>query len=219
MAEIRHYNTQLEASNQSLESFAYAVSHDLKQPLRTINGFVTLLDRRLANEEDPEIREYIAYVNKGIVRMNSLIDSILTISRLGSEQEEEEQVNLERVILEVNEKLRAIRNLKNASIHYDKLPVIKGRYHQISLLFQNLIENGIKYNNHKAPEVNIAYKHTSDGFQFAIQDNGIGIEPKYRDQVFQMFKRLHSSAEYEGNRYRPYYVAKNRGGTRWSDMD
>jgi light-regulated signal transduction histidine kinase (bacteriophytochrome) len=199
MAEIQNYNERLETSNRALESFAYAVSHDLKEPLRTINGFVTLLSRRIEREEEPETQEYLYFINQGIVRMNALIDSILTISRLGSEQEDDEPVSLERVVLEVKDKLRGLCSQKNATIHYEEpLPDLRGKYHQLSLLFQNLIENGIKYNKSTEPLVKVGCRLVPQGYQFSIADNGIGIAPKYHEQVFQMFKRLHSWAEYEG---------------------
>lgn len=199
MAEVQHYNERLQASNEALESFAYAVSHDLKQPLRTVHGFVNLLNRKIADRNDPDIQEYIGFINQGIIRMNALIDSMLTLSRLGNEQEEEEVVNLERVVLEVKDKLRALCTQKNASIQFEApLPVLTGKHHQISLLFQNLIENGIKYNKSETPVVKIAYRSVEQGLQFSVADNGIGIAPKFREQVFQIFKRLHSWADYEG---------------------
>lgn len=200
LEEVQHYNARLQASNQSLEHFAYAVSHDLKEPLRTINGFATLLDRKMTHRDDEDVREYLGFVNQGIVRMNALIDSILTLSRLGHEQEADECVNLERVVLEINHKLSALRQHKNASVEFSgDFPVIYGKYYQVSLLFQNLIENGIKYNRNTEPLVKVHWVKIPEGYQFAVQDNGIGIEPRYHQQVFQMFKRLHSWAEYEGS--------------------
>lgn len=200
LEEVKRYNTRLENSNQSLERFAYVVSHDLKEPLRTINGFITLLDRKMAAYEEEDIREYMGYINRGTVRMNALINSILTISRLGNEQEEEEYVSLEKIVLEIDDKLRALRYQKNAVLHYDagSLPVIRGKYYQISLLFQNLIENGIKYNISPVPRLRLTHRKVLNGYEFSVEDNGIGIEQKYYKQVFQMFKRLHSWAEYEG---------------------
>lgn len=219
MAEVQHYNERLQASNEALESFAYAVSHDLKQPLRTVHGFVNLLNRKVAGQDDPEVREYIHFINQGIVRMNALIDSMLTLSRLGNEQEEDEAVNLERVLLEVKDKLRALCEQKNASIQFEApLPVLTGKHHQISLLFQNLIENGIKYNKSETPVVKIACRPVAQGSQFSVVDNGIGIAPKYREQVFQMFKRLHSWADYEGTGIgltMCHKIVKGLGGRIW----
>lgn len=198
LAKVQRSNTELEKSNQALEKFAFAVSHDLKEPLRTVSGFINLLDRQLKTE-DFSIQEYLYHINQGIIRMNAMIDSILEISRLGYEQEVDDRVSLERVLLEITDRLRGLLQQKNAIIRYDdRLPTLYGKYQQVSMLFQNLIENGLKYNTATTPLVEISGKETSCGYEFAIRDNGIGIDIDYRKQVFKMFKRLHSWAEYQG---------------------
>lgn len=198
LEKVQHYNRQLEHSNKALEQFAFAVSHDLKEPLRTVQGFISLLQRHL-NEQDATVREYLYHIAQGGERMNALIDSILTVSTLGHDNEKDDIVNLERILLEVNDKLRALCQQKNGLIRYDEnLPAICGKHHQISLLFQNLIENGLKYNKHPRPEVVISGSLTGEGYVFTIRDNGIGIPLRFREQVFTMFKRLHSWQDYEG---------------------
>lgn len=196
--EVKHYNAQLEDSNNALEHFAFAVSHDLKAPLRTVHGFIELLDKRI-HAEDKDTQEFLYHINQGIVRMNALIDGILNVSTLGHEPEKDEIIHLERILLEVRDKLWALCNQKSGLIRFeDHLPAIYGSHHQISLLFQNLIENGLKYNDHPQPVVTVSGKLTDDGYVFSVQDNGIGIAPQHRQRVFKMFERLHSWQDYEG---------------------
>jgi signal transduction histidine kinase len=163
-----------------------------------VSGFVGLLDKQLKVNK-PAIQEYIFHINQGISRMNALIDSILTASTLDHDDEEDQLVNTERILLEVKDRLGALCQEKNGAIIYEEdLPSIYGKYHQLSLLFQNIIENGLKYNEQEPAVVEISGKMETRGYTFSIRDNGIGIAPQDREKVFNMFKRLHSREDYSG---------------------
>lgn len=198
LEKIQHYNARLEASNKALERFAYSASHDLKEPLRTISGFVNLLNQETRHFSNPNTLEYLRYIDQGIKRMDAIIKSLLELSRLNDEKMIRQYVDLNLILVEIREKLFSLITRKNARIIGKDLPWIYTHYGQMNLLFQNLIENGIKYNKNPQPIVEVSCQQSGDGYEFAVRDNGIGIEPKYREQIFLMFKRLHSWGEFEG---------------------
>ncbi|MCB0610032.1 MAG: PAS domain-containing protein [Lewinella sp.] len=198
MEKVQEYNVKLESSNKALERFAYAASHDMKEPLRTIGGFAGLLKQEAYLTANLNIQEYVGFIDQGVRRMDAIIKSLLELSRLNEENPACQLIDLNVVITEIREKLHSLLTRKNARIIGHNLPEIYGNYGQLSLLFQNLIENGIKYNESASPEVSITALEALNGYEFSIRDNGIGINPIYKDQIFLMFKRLHSWAEYEG---------------------
>lgn len=199
-AQLKRSNQQLKQSNAELERFAYIASHDLKTPLRTITSFLNLIERHIKRHyKDDVLDEYLRFAVDGSRQMNQLIIDVLEYSKLGREQTaQKESVDLNAVVDAACRTLEPVISEKQAQIHQDKLPTIYGDFSLLKQLFQNLIENGIKYNHSKPPVLFIKYAVQDQGHQITVRDNGIGIGEKYQDQVFEMFKRLHASPEYEG---------------------
>lgn len=199
-AKLKHYNLQLKQSNYELERFAYIASHDLKTPLRTITSFLNLIDRHIKQHyQDAVLEEYLKFAMNGSRQMNQLIIDVLEFSKLGRiHNAREDQINLNEVVDAACQALQPVIEEKNAKIHKDQLPSLPGNFLMLKQLFQNLIENGIKYNESKPPVLFIKYQMQDTNYQITVQDNGIGIDEIYSDKVFEMFQRLHTSPEYEG---------------------
>ncbi len=199
-AQIIAYAQDLETSNQALERFAFIASHDLKEPIRNIGSFAGLLRRRLAPEEDSEVGEYLGFIERNVQGMNRLIEAVMTVSRLGQEGLSIEPVNLAEMTREISAKLWNEDQDKQLQITFEGNILIKGDEELFQQLVQNLLENALKYNSAAQPHLLI--KMVADelpGFaRLHFEDNGIGIKEEYREQVFEMFKRLHSRADYSG---------------------
>ena len=192
-------NTELARANEDLDKFASMASHDLKSPLRNISSFIQLINRKIKKYDDPDLKEYLGFVRISANQMSQLIEDILQYSKVDSYLKDTEPVTLEDVILKAKNNLRSSITSKNALIEHDSLPIVRGYSSQLVLLFQNLIENGLKYNTSDIPSVKVTYKETPATHEIAFRDNGIGISDEYFSHVFEMFKRLHSSSKYEGS--------------------
>lgn len=199
-SELVNTNVQLEQSNLELERFAYIASHDLKSPLRNIISFLNLIQRKLDKTIDRDVPEYLDFAINNAKQMHALIQDVLEYSKIDtySSNATNEPVNLNHVLLLVTQNLNTIINQKDATIEYDDLPLIKTNPVFMLQLFQNLISNGIKYNESKPPIITITYEERRLEHFFTISDNGIGIAPEYHQDIFEMFKRLHSVQDYKG---------------------
>ncbi len=199
--EFETQNLKLEQANQELEKFAYVASHDLKTPLRNINSFLTLAKRRLdtLGLEDSEIIEFMNFATTSARQMHSLIEDILAYSRLNAQKMESGAVDLNLILGRATFNLEQLIEEKHGSIIQDQLPVIKGSESQMILLFQNLIENAIKYNESDQPALRVLCEQDEEKVRLIFQDNGIGIEKQYTEKIFNMFTRLHSVGEYLGS--------------------
>jgi PAS domain S-box-containing protein len=186
-------------SNAELEQFAYVASHDLSEPLRTISGYVELLNKRYNEKLDPDADRFIQYTVDGCNRMRQLIDDLLTFSRTGRSEKLTESVDCSNVVDMVVRDMAANRETLGASIDYEALPFVRGDRGQITQLFQNLIANSLKFSRRDVPpEVRISAVRRGRMWQIELSDNGIGIEPEYRERIFGMFQRLHPRDEYPG---------------------
>jgi PAS domain S-box-containing protein len=197
---LKTANKELIRSNQDLEQFAYIASHDLQEPLRMIGNFVQLLKRRYNDKIDEEGQQYIDFAVEGVQRMSDLIRALLEYSRIGRKEGKIRPINVEKII---ESKLHDLRHLivkRKAVVNIQRLPdKINCEAQQIGNVFSHLIENGLKFNQNDIPVINISGKALDSHFHFVVQDNGIGIEPKYHEQAFEIFKRLHTREAYEGN--------------------
>ncbi|MDQ3740572.1 MAG: CHASE domain-containing protein [Actinomycetota bacterium] len=197
-ADLQASQAELARSNEELERFAFLASHDLQQPLRTVNGFLQLLELRHGDELKGRAKEYVEYALRGTRQMSTLIDDLLTYSRAGRNDRAPEAVSLNRVFDAALEQLQATIEDSGATVTRGDLPTICADAGQMTQLFANLIGNGVKYRGDAPPEVNVTARRTQDGWEVAVRDNGIGIDPKDHDKIFGMFRRLHGDDRFEG---------------------
>lgn len=190
---------QLLLSNQELERFAYIASHDLKTPLNNIISFSLLLKKELKDIVNPKVHQYFGFIQDGSVKMNQLIKDVLEYSKLSATVVDEELIDLNELVNEIKISISEYINERNAIIKVNNtLPTIKSNHAKMYLLFKNLIENGIKYNESFIPTVEIDVKKEAEYYLFIIADNGIGINEEFHASIFNMFSRLHNSSQYEG---------------------
>jgi light-regulated signal transduction histidine kinase (bacteriophytochrome) len=198
---LRSTAEKLKESNEELEQFAYIASHDLREPLRTISGFIGLIFNRYKTQLEPD-QELLNYIIDASKRMQEMIDDLLQLSRI-SKGKIFQDVDIKEVINNILKNLNKLINQNFAKIIIDEMPHIKGDPNQIEQLFQNLIENAIKFRKPNiSPEIRIhadkQIEEDSSQWIFSIQDNGIGIDPKDFKKLFIIFQRLHSRYEYNG---------------------
>jgi len=196
---LGQYARELEISNAELEQFAYVASHDLQEPLRMVSGFLTQLEKKYGNQLDEKANQYIYYAVDGAKRMRQIILDLLNFSRIGKEEEEIVDVDLNEVVHEVCLLHRKQIEELNADVLFDNLPIIKGHPSPMIQLFQNLISNGLKYNNPNIPpKILVKARALKTGWKISVKDNGIGIEEAYYEKIFNIFQRLHNKTEYSG---------------------
>lgn len=189
---------ELANSNVELERFAYVASHDLQEPLRMVTSFLQLLKKRYDDKLDETAVQYINFAVDGAERMKTLIMDLLDYSRVGSNTEPNEDVDLNILIEDVRDVFGKTIDEVKATITVSPLPIVKGTRTQLFQLFQNLISNAIKYQSKESPKIQIRYKEEQDHYLFEVQDNGIGIDPAFHEKIFVIFHRLHSRSEYGG---------------------
>jgi PAS domain S-box-containing protein len=189
---------KLAQSNNELEQFAYITSHDLCEPLRMITSFLQLLERRYKDQLDQDANEFIRFAVDGAKRLDAMTNDLLQYSRITSEKREVTSVNLEHVLEHVLTNLKMQIEENNAVITHDPLPILYGDEKLKVQLFQNIISNAIKYRSQETPKIHISATKMKNQYLFSVKDNGIGMSPKYLEQIFTIFKRLHTHEEYEG---------------------
>jgi PAS domain S-box-containing protein len=188
----------LARSNAELQQFAYVASHDLQEPLRTVTSYLSLLERRYGDRLDEGAKEYIQYAVEGGTRARALIRDLLDYSRLDSRANPMKPTNMEEVLNLIRNNLKVQMQDEGGTIVHDPLPTITVDESQITALMQNLISNAIKFHGDESPVVRISCIEREGEWLFSVQDNGIGIDPRYKEQVFQLFKRLHTIDQYPG---------------------
>ena len=197
--DVERLLSELERSNKELEQFAYVASHDLQEPLRMIASYVQLLEQKYKGKLDEKADKYIYFAVDGALRMQKLIEDLLTYSRVTTRGAPFGSVDTNRAFTHAVRDLTAAIEESHAVSRRIGLPTVTGDEAQFSELFQNLIGNAIKFRRpNTAPLVHVSAKKDKKEWLFSVRDNGIGMEPKYFDRIFQIFQRLHTRAEYPG---------------------
>lgn len=196
--ELQRVQEELKRSNRELENYTYAVSHDLKAPLRAIRSFISFLLEDYGEKLDGEGLEYLKRIDAAAARMNEFIEDLLLLSRVGRKFMEIEKVDLNDLLEEIIQDFKPIIDGKNGKVIVNRLPVLHIQRVWIKQLFINLIDNGLKFNKSEAPMVEVSCEEKTDEYLFKVSDNGIGIREEHLNKLFNLFERLHSSDEYEG---------------------
>ncbi len=190
---------ELARSNAELEQFAYVASHDLQEPLRMVAAYTQLLAERYRGQLDEQADKYISYAVDGATRMQTLIQDLLAFSRAGRQGTDLESTDCNEVVEQALKNLQAAIRESDARVDLGSLPSVMANRAQLVQLFQNLIGNAIKFRGNEPPVIQVDAERQEDEWLFTITDNGIGIAPEYRQDIFTVFKRLHTRAEYPGN--------------------
>lgn len=195
---LQKANQELAKINAELEQFAYITSHDLQAPLATIASYAELLQQTYKSNLDSQANEYIQYIVNGCLTMQNLIEDLLEYSQVGKNQKIFSLVDTKKIINTVCSNLQSTIHQNKATIIYHDLPTVMADGSQLLQLFQNLIDNSIKYRREEPPKIEISVEPRENEYLFIVKDNSIGIDSKYFERIFQMFQRLHSSQEYSG---------------------
>lgn len=191
-------NDSLSAKNQQLDHFAYVASHDLQEPLRTVSNYLEVFQEDFPERLEGEATMYFEFINSAVDRMRNLISGLLSFSRLGTSGEVEE-IDLNETIAKIKEDFSAVVEDQGIIIESDPLPTVEGYRIELKQLFQNLISNAIKFTKAPTkPHIQISFDETESFYNFHVKDNGIGISDKDFAKIFDMFSRLHSTKDYEG---------------------
>jgi PAS domain S-box-containing protein len=196
---IRAANSALRRANADLQQFAYSASHDLQEPLRMVAAYSELLQKRFGGQLGETADEYIRYIVQGASQMEALLGALRTYMRVSkTEREPDNEVDAEAVLEKALASLEVAIKDSGAAVIRTALPRVRMFEFQLQQVFQNLIGNAIRYRGSDAPRINVAAEQRGHEWLFSVQDNGIGIEPQFKEQIFGIFKRLHNSAEYPG---------------------
>jgi len=196
---LQERTDELARSNRDLEQFAYVASHDLQEPLRAVAGPLQLLQRRYEGQLDARADEYIGHAVEGAARMQALIQDLLTYSRVGRAENAFQLVECATALDYALKNLSASIEETGAQVHRGPLPALPAIGPQISILFQNLIGNAIKFRRNEAPvQIRVEAERREGDWLFRVQDNGIGIEARYFERIFLIFQRLHTRRDYPG---------------------
>lgn len=196
---VKERTAALEIANQELEGFSYSVSHDLRAPLRHISGFIDLINMKITDQFDPQIKRYIDIVGDSAKRLGLLIDELLQFSRMGRVEIHQRAVDLNSLIPEVIEELTEEINGQEIEWVIRSLPHVFGDASLIFLVLQNLISNAIKFSGKiKSPRIEIFAKETQSNIEIHVKDNGVGFDMQYADKLFGVFQRLHKVEDFEG---------------------
>ena len=221
---LQQRNAELERSNGDLETFAYAICHDLQEPLRTVTNFSELLQTRYKGELDEAADKFIQQIVGNTDRMSSMIHDLLEYSRLQTQGKIFEPVDLKKVVQDALANLGIVCKETQATVTWDSLPIVTGDASLLNSLLQNLIGNSIKFRKETEPPiVHIGVDLSSEKkWHFFVRENGIGIDPKYFDKIFILFKRLHPRDKYPGTGIglaTCKKIVERHGGRIWVDSE
>lgn len=207
LTTVKDLNEQLDAqaadlarSNSDLEQFAYVASHDLQEPLRKVSAFCELLAKRYAGQLDERADQYIGFAVDGARRMSALINDLLAFSRIGrtSSPESWTETSADDLLAHAERNLADAIDRTGATITHDPLPTITGEATLLTTVLQNLVGNAVKFHGDAPPKVHVGARRDGEFWEFAVTDNGIGIDPAYAEKIFVIFQRLHAREAYPG---------------------
>lgn len=196
---LEEKNNELIKSNENLSLFTRTASHDLREPLRTIVTYLSLIKRKSNTQLSQQVLQYLNFSIDSAQRLNHLIDDLLDLSTLDQGNRKNQSVDLKQLVEDIKLHLHDQILEKGAQVSSDSLPVLKGDYSQFLQLFQNLISNGIKYNESGSPTVHLMAYPVGKRFIIIVRDNGIGIQKQYHETIFEAFNRLYPNDKYEGS--------------------
>lgn len=221
--QLVQHNQELARSNQELEQFAHVVSHDLQQPLQSITGFAKLIHLKYQEHLDHVAVDYLNRIHDAGGRMQTLIQDLLSYSKVGKSDREVQVVDFDLVLKQVMENLEIAIADKNVNLTHDSLPTLMGYETQLIQLLQNLISNAIKFVRPEVtPQVNITVTKEGKYWLFGVHDNGIGIDSQNLKQVFEIFLRTESARSYPGTGIglaTCKKIVENHGGKIWADSE
>ena len=195
---VQERTAELRQSNAELEQFAYVASHDLQEPLRAVAGTVQLLQQRYQGKLDARADEFIAHAIDGATRMQTLINDLLTYSRVGTRGKPFEPTDVSTTLKDALANLAVAIRESGAVVTHDALPTVTAERTQLIQLFQNLVGNALKFRSERPPEIHIGVERQDSEWVFSVRDNGIGMEAQYCERIFGVFQRLHTRREYPG---------------------
>lgn len=217
--DIEALGNKLAEQTKEMNQFTYIVSHDLQAPLRTVTGFLELLEKRYGDKLDDAAKQYIGHAVKGASKMKSLIFDLLEYSRLSSVVKEYEEVDLNVIREEVKEKLLPVIEETKALIRAEHLPTVRANKAQMEQLFYHLLGNALKFQTNGVPEIDITLKEENGQWVIGVKDNGIGIDPAFSEKIFIVFRRLHTDDSKYGGTGIGLALCKKitelHGGTIW----
>ncbi len=196
--KLRSVRVELELSNKDLEQFASIAAHDLQEPLRMVASYTQLLAERYEGQLDEKANKYIAYAVDGAIRMQQLVNDLLTYSRVGTRSNPIETADSHSILGEAIRNLAAMIEESKAIVTNEELPMVRADGLQLVQVFQNLLANAIKFRGEHFPLVHVSARDGGIEWVFSIRDNGIGIDRQYADRIFAIFQRLHTRQEYPG---------------------
>jgi PAS domain S-box-containing protein len=195
---LRATAAELARSNDELSQFAYVASHDLQEPLRMVASFLQLLEKRYDGVLDPDGKKFIHFAVDGAKRMQALIQDLLGLSRVQTRARPDAVTDCAKIFRDVVSDLQLSIAEAGATVTCDNLPTVMADGTQIAQLFQNLLDNALKFRGKDAARVHVGAVRRDDEWEFSVRDNGMGIEPQFFDRVFGIFQRLHTGSEHPG---------------------
>jgi signal transduction histidine kinase len=219
--EQKEYERQLEESNERLEQFAYAASHDLQEPLRMVSSYLQLIEDRYADALDEDGEEFIEFAVDGADRMRNMIEGLLEYSRIETQGDPFEAVDLEAVFADVHQDLQVKIEETNAEITAEDLPRVYGDESQLTQVFQNLLDNAIKYSGDESPHILVSTERDGDEWLLSVRDEGIGIDPDDADRIFEVFQSLqgHDDAGMGIGLALVERIGERHGGDIWAESN
>ena len=220
--ELEKKGQDLARSNAELEQFAYVAAHDLKQPLIVAGGYINRLRRLCKDKLDSNAERFIGYASDAINRMEALINALLAYARVGTKAKDLKAIDYNEVLERATTNLQVEIEKSRAIVTHDQLPILLADHIQLIQLFQNLIDNGIKFRREEPPHVHVSAEHKEKEWVISICDNGIGIDPKHSTCIFDIFQRVHDSSEYSGNGIglaTCRKIVENHGGRIWVESE